>query len=159
MKAELKTYQLGRRLGSGVNVLVDENRTNFKPVPMVVWAINTRRNEPRLTVGLKNDLLMKDGDMSWFKPVLRPLSHLTIPITHNGESFVPMDRLGWVKSYGDDGMGELVYCQYGESPKTTVNVIEYLDDLQKLIEWHFVLDEPEGTWISVDELDTNPYEN
>ncbi|MGM1427938.1 hypothetical protein ACS126_01680 [Sphingobacterium lactis] len=32
------------------------------------------------------------GDM-WFKPLLRPLSSLTEEIEHNGERFVPKDRL------------------------------------------------------------------
>jgi hypothetical protein len=60
-----------------------------------------------------------------FKPLLRPLSDLTKPITHNGETFVPLLKLGeilgfknlekfeiddevqygWVDRYMDDSQG------------------------------------------------------
>lgn len=69
------------------------------------------------------------------KPILRPLSDLTKEIEVNGEKFVPIKKLGW--EYYDGELGGMAYCVYGESPRTTVNVIDYLDDLEKLYEWHF----------------------
>ena len=32
-------------------------------------------------------------NIKWNKPILHPLSDLTKPITHNGETFVPMEKL------------------------------------------------------------------
>jgi hypothetical protein len=72
-----------------------------------------------------------------FRLCLRPISDLTREITHNGETFVPIKKLCWVEKWGDDGMGEIVYCQYGENPRTTVNVIDYIKDLQMICSWHF----------------------
>jgi hypothetical protein len=69
--------------------------------------------------------------------VLRPLSDLTKEIEVNGEKFVPYKKLGWEYCNGNTEFGQLIYCEYGESPKTAVNVLEYLDDLEKLYEWHF----------------------
>lgn len=58
-----------------------------------------------------------------FKPILRPLSYLTKEIEHNGERFVPVDRLEW-NSYDHiikKGMCDNVGYQY----------------MIKLFEWHF----------------------
>lgn len=57
------------------------------------------------------------------KPLLRPLSQLTEEIEHNGESFVPIDVLGW-NSYENiikKGICDSVGYQY----------------MIKLFEWHF----------------------
>lgn len=44
-------------------------------------------------------------------PVLRPLSDLTKPITHNGETFVPIERLKSLEDYvfGDDAFLSLYW--------------------------------------------------
>lgn len=57
-----------------------------------------------------------------YKPILRPLSDLTKPITHDGETFVP--KLWLYHNY----IGE----QMGLNPATWSYRV-----IQKLIEWHF----------------------
>lgn len=67
------------------------------------------------------------------KPILRPLSQLTKEIEHNGEKFVPCERLGWklnIEPYSNQtalGMWKC-HCKYAESA---------LIDMQLLFEWHF----------------------
>lgn len=70
------------------------------------------------------------------KPILFPLSSLTKEITINGESFIPANKLGWEYCSGGE-FGQITYCEYGENPKTAVNVLEYIDDYFKLLEWKF----------------------
>lgn len=63
------------------------------------------------------------NDNEYLKPILRPLSDLTKEIEHNGEKFVPVDRLEW-NSYDHiikKGMCDNVGYQY----------------MIKLFEWHF----------------------
>lgn len=90
--------------------------------------------------GFKGDSISFKGmggfyPIKHFKPILHPLSNLTKEITHNGETFVPIEKLSW--EYYDGELGLLTNCVYGENPRTTVNVIDYLGDLEKLLEWHF----------------------
>lgn len=61
------------------------------------------------------------------KLILRPLSQLTVPITHNGETFEPYMKLKWAKEYADRVVS-------GEYPVLTECVYS---DVCKLIEWHF----------------------
>ena len=85
--------------------------------------------------------IIKTSDFGLFypihnlKPILHPLSDLTKEIEVNGEKFVPFKKLGW--EWMDGEQGSRIYCEYGESPKAVINVIDYLDDLQKLYQWHF----------------------
>jgi len=71
------------------------------------------------------------------KPILRPLSDLTEEIEHNGERFVPYKVLGWEYLHDNTEFGQVVYCEYGESPKTAINVIDYIGDYHTLLSWHF----------------------
>lgn len=62
-------------------------------------------------------------EINEFKPILRPLSDLTKEIKINGETFVPIDALGW-NSYENiikKGICDSVGYQY----------------MIKLFEWHF----------------------
>lgn len=61
------------------------------------------------------------------KLILRPISQLTVPITHNGETFEPYMKLKWAKEYADRVVS-------GEYPVLTECVYS---DVCKLIEWHF----------------------
>lgn len=63
------------------------------------------------------------GGNSKFKPILRPLSSLTKPINHNGETFVPIDVLGWNS-----------YEHIIKSGDCTGVAYFYV---QKLLSWHF----------------------
>lgn len=81
---------------------------------------------------------------------LRPLSDLTKEITHNGETFVPLDVLIEIHGNGLD-------YSYLVSPK---NVKEYsFDIVQSLLEWHFDVFGliERGLAINVNELEENPY--
>ncbi len=69
------------------------------------------------------------------KPILRPLSDLTKEIEVNREKFVPYKKLGWVLYRNECGIGSEL--SFGDAHSGTVNVIDYLDDLEKLYEWHF----------------------
>jgi hypothetical protein len=83
-------------------------------------------------------------EMDSFKPLLRPLSDLTKPITHNGETFVPME---WFE-IGDDNNDSLEY-DHGNiklirsleslAKNGFVNDVKYLPFgvIEKLLEWHF----------------------
>lgn len=193
MKTELKPYQLGRRLGSGVMVQYNgvlngkelsaydkkykhldifEIAPEDRPEEVIglklgyIKKIEDWKNGAKYKIGVKSGGLKTCYGTNDFKPIYRPKEHLTIPITHNGETFVPIE---WFE-IGDDSNESIEY-DFGNiklikdlesiSEHGSLHDINYLPYgvIQKLIEWHFVLDEPEGTWISVDELDTNPYEN
>lgn len=87
---------------------------------------------------LKNKLELRTSWGTFYNnqiiPILRPLSDLIKEIEVNGEKFVPIKKLGW--EYYDGELGSITNCVYGESPKTTVNVMDYLYDLEQLYEWH-----------------------
>lgn len=69
-----------------------------------------------------------DCQIDDFKPLLRPLSDLTKEITHNGETFVPIQNIA-IYSPTDQGLPYLI-----EQIKTGfIEVIVF----NKLIEWHF----------------------
>jgi len=107
-----------------------------------------------LKVGMKHGYL-KSVFYSDIKPILRPLSDLTKPITHKGETFVPMEKL--IDSFSDhhDFLVE-IWEENDKYMLGTPSLWAY-ELVQKLIEWHFHIDEPEGTWIDVNTLDENPY--
>lgn len=56
-----------------------------------------------------------------FKPILRSLSDLTKEINHNGETFVPIEKLKWEDTKGKFNASE---------------PLSYLD-AQSLLSWHF----------------------
>lgn len=67
-----------------------------------------------------------------FKPILRPLSQLTQEIEHNGERFVPVDRLEYTYST----LGVRATIEQLSKDNRWVNHCEYLL-IQHLLEWHF----------------------
>jgi hypothetical protein len=64
-------------------------------------------------------------DLLKFKLLLRPLSDLTKEIEHNGERFVPIERLS--------ERCELQHKLFGIQNTLDLRVVDY----QKLLEWHF----------------------
>ena len=74
-------------------------------------------------------------EYKYFKPLLKPLSDLTKEIEHNGKKFVPIEKLEW--DYWCGELGEITYCEYGESPRVAINVLDYINDYHLLLEWHF----------------------
>lgn len=71
---------------------------------------------------------------SW-KPLLLPTSSLYTEITHNGKTFIPQKELDW-GSWNDE-IGYIVSAEYGENPRVAINVLDFIDDYYKLLEWHF----------------------
>jgi hypothetical protein len=75
------------------------------------------------------------------KPLLRPLSDLTKEIEHNGEKFVPIDRL-WNETLEQVDNATYDDHFFSSDLKTTwispdnVLQLEYIV-VEKLIEWHF----------------------
>ena len=156
MKTELKPYQLGRRLGSGVKVRWqhDNEPDELGWIDLTVTGFQSP-NKNRHQISGKELGFWIELDMST-KLVLRPKEHLTIPITHNGETFVPIEEFErlfkvnrhwyvWNELIRDAHVNELI-------GKMDYRIIQWL------ITHNFHIDEPQGTWINVDELDTNPYE-
>lgn len=101
------------------------------------------------------------------KPILRPLSSLTIPITHKGETFVPIDffQIGDEDNNFfefDNGNAKIIALLTAISKYNTWHDVNYLPFavVQKLIEWHFDVFGliSDGLAESVEELEINPYE-
>ena len=61
---------------------------------------------------------------TFFTPILRPLSDLTKEIEHKGETFIPVEKLGW-GSYFSKSNVEMAIDNLS------------LHEALKLIEWHF----------------------
>ena len=81
-----------------------------------------------------------------YRLLLHPLSDLTKPIKvegyNDGKEFVPVDEL----------------FPYGDKKENLADIIENTEQIQywiiqKLFEWHFAIDLPEGTWIDINTLD------
>jgi len=137
--------------------------------------IGTLSNIYNIGEGYDNDDIklsidFNDGEHIWmFKLILRSLSDLTKPITHKGETFVPIEVLFALEypthktiKYYHIEVPNWVECSHINTVATTKLLLNEIDRnpnwmIEKLIEWQFVLDEPEGTWIDVNNLETNPY--
>ena len=66
------------------------------------------------------------------KPILHPLSDLTKEIEHNGEKFVPTEKLDHILTIYDNS----VILELRDYKR--IDLIKYpLDIIQKLYEWHF----------------------
>lgn len=83
--------------------------------------------------------------------IVHTISDLTKPITHNGETFVPINILAKI--------GNFAVCE-----KHTLSTIKDIESgfspfcfIQKLIEWHFNLMDENEPFIDVNALSENPY--
>lgn len=114
-------------------------------------------------VALESDMtgianVAKDRYSAGFTPILFSLDNLTKPITINGETFVPMEKLR--KMYPNTPNFEYIVGLthvsnfYFKEGLTNTN-IEYCV-VQKLFEWKFAINLPEGSWLPVSET-LNPY--
>jgi len=96
------------------------------------------------------------------KPILYNISTLTKTIIvkgyNGGLPFVPMVELGWEYAHGE--LGDVLFCEYGESPKVAVNVIDYMSDLDLLNRWKIDYRNliGQGLAIDVETLNENCYE-
>lgn len=66
-----------------------------------------------------------------FKPILRPLSQLTQEIEHNGERFVPVDKLEDMFRWNPEWFGWDTFIK-----DANLNSLDY-DVIKQLIKWHF----------------------
>ena len=85
-----------------------------------------------------------------YKPILRPLSDLTKEIEHNGENFVPNDKLHELT--GIDELWMYISGTHAIFMKIDVANLIY----NKLLEWHInVFDIPEHLYIDKSTLKDN----
>jgi len=182
MSNKLEISQLGRRLGSGLKFEVPKfyNFSGMKTEETIFEMSGVKDNfyisfhEAIGFYPLKN-----------FKPILRSKDSLTKPIVHKGETFVPIEKLlslciktDWSKIGGlkngysiDEYWTKIIHSGvfFGYNKKSHFFYIvdkqgfhKMVDNqlllFNKLIEWNFVIDEPEGSYIKAEELETNPYE-
>lgn len=149
MKLEL--HHIAKRLPFGVNIL------NVDPEDEKDYAENER---VLLMVSDRHLLMRNDGDTkgkisidtviqySTYKPILRPLSDLTKEIEHNGEKFVPQEKLRWVWQDDPDVLWNQIYLR-------GIDITAY----ELLLDWHFDVDSliESGLAIDVNSLNENPY--
>lgn len=148
MKNELTIEHIGRRLSLGVKcygqgMVVETTEYDDNPIPKLfnivgadsVWVEATSEFDT-----FRQSIMIEDCIL-----LLRPLSDLIKPITHKCETFVPIERLSEKFRMNIEVLKSvnILDCKYA--------------DIQKLLEWHFVIDEPDGTWIDANTLDENPY--
>ena len=81
-------------------------------------------------------------------PVLRPLSDLTKEIEHNGETFIPIERIGIYNPNNVDCLINQILSEFVE-----------FSIMETLVRWHFdVVDLiSKGEAIDVNTLEKNPY--
>lgn len=105
--------------------------------------------------GIKSRGLKAFVNGSELFPILHPLSDLTKEIEHKGERFGPYKKLGW--EFRDGELGELI--TFGDMHSGTINILEYLSQLQLLLSWHFDIANliSKGEAIDVNTLEINPY--
>lgn len=128
-----------------------------------------------LNCGDHNEYEISDGKISYglieideFDIICHPLSDLIKPITHKGETFVPIEIL-W-KTYHSDmnaskfsfyDYGDRYVChsdEYGYENKIYKNMkLNEFWKIEKLIEWHFAIDLNEDEYVDINTLNNNPY--
>ena len=94
--------------------------------------------------------------------ILRPLSDLTKPITHNGETFVPIAKLFKMPDSEVDIIFASEECVQFINKRTRCHYYFYVDIMRltealKLIEWHFAIGLKDDEYIDVNSLSDNPY--
>jgi len=122
---ELTIEHLKGYLGTGLKVYI---QSELYPNPEIIGIV-------RDVVYLNYHGAGLSMNINKIKPILYPLSEITKEIEFDGEKFVPFKKLQW--EWMDGEMGNRIYCEYGESPKAVVNVLDHIDDYFKLLKWHF----------------------
>ena len=79
-------------------------------------------------------------------PILRPLSDLTKEIEHNGETFIPVEKLGWGSCFSKSNFKMAIN---NLSLHEALNLIKWRVDIANLIE--------KGEAININTLEENPY--
>ena len=106
-----------------------EKLAPYLPYGLKFYQIHTSYIDEFTLVGIYEFLNYKQD---YYKPILHPLSNLTKEIEHNGEKFIPYDRLKtivsnnqWIKIYNTIGNDYEKIC---DMPYWWVN---------QIIKWHF----------------------
>jgi len=121
----------------------------YLPYDLLVHSTYNGRTEK--VIGLTKNVVMTvkadcENPVVWnptyeeIKPYLRPLSQLTETITHNGETFVPVEKL--IKDFtgGGDGMELTFYpdgCYFYAYRNGIHCIVPQGEMIEKLYEWHF----------------------
>lgn len=95
----------------------------------VKWNEDTLAYEP--SINKKPHILGKGFRLDQIIPLVRPLSDLTKEIEHNGERFVPVDKLDEINGFTFFGSIKNFYTVYEKGEYVPYWVA------QKLYEWHF----------------------
>ena len=98
-------------------------------------------------------------------PIARPLSDLTKPITHNGETFIPIVELAKIVDEFNNTNPTFVYvktfsgwyCEWYAGDQISIRRSVPFCFYQKLIEWHFAIGLKDDEYIDVNSLSDNPY--
>lgn len=163
MKDQLTIHHLARRLPYG---LLMENSTEIVLLKGLhedaargglianVWTkLKTVING---CSGISREEYLYYSGVQRLKPILRPLTDLTKPISqanyNEGKEFVPLDEIV-IKSTYLIGASEIEMCV---NNKNWIKHLPY-EVIELLLQWHFVIEEPNGTWIDVNSLDKNLY--
>lgn len=113
--------------------LTREHLCAYMPYDVAVKSIGIFEGDPTFILSTET-YSGKYSGMDWvisegyehFKLILRPLSDLTKEITHNGETFVPIERLQIINPDGAEHFMEEVMCGFA---------MEIL--VRQLRSWHF----------------------
>lgn len=109
-----------------------------------IWIMHSLGIEEICLVGgFNTQTLSFDDCLTDYSPILRPLSDLTQEIEHNGEKFVPMQKLRELfggRPISFDGMCFYTRiedsCVRSQQDVVPLHFSQY-DAFQKLFEWHF----------------------
>lgn len=98
-----------------------------------------------------------------FKPILRNLSSLTKEIEHNGERFVPLNKLKYIindfDTFGSNDISDIFIGDTNRNYGTEYYFNDTIEIVQKMHEWHFDLYGliEQGLAIDVETLEENCY--
>ncbi len=126
---ELSMYNRERKIAEYNNLLNEfdkERPTKIKGLKIgYIKITEIYLNHVKFRIGNKG--LQTHYNTSGFKPILRPLSDLTTEIEHNGEKFVPFDKLDQHHNFSVMHFSDII-TDPTRYPYTIV---------EKLFEWHF----------------------
>ncbi len=142
MSNKLTAQQLGRRLGYGLKLMFEKSGR--------IIELKGVEDSP-VTIQCVDEQNLYDLSIWNFKPILFPLSYLTKEITIKGcnddKPFVPIERLMQDFSDHHDFLAEI----WEENDKYMLGtpVLWPYELVERLISWHFLIDEPEGSYVPV----------
>lgn len=123
----------------------------------------SEKNNVENEVSLQLALFAFEKEHIDLKPIFYPLDYLTKPITHNGEAFMPLDKLNELFGYREVELTHYANAGIGwniSSPfsSTAITFDDMYLPIQMLFEWHFDVFNliPRGLAVPITE-EFNPY--